>query len=64
MAKNHYKKKQDAVTPVEEPWIVVGAPGSARAGKMLYLGSSLGITEERARELASRLSGAVAVPAE
>lgn len=63
MAKKRiYTPKQTEPTPVEEPWSVVGAPGTPLAGMPVYLSSSLGISEERARELASRLQGAVAIP--
>lgn len=63
MAKKRiYTPKQTEPTPVEEPWRVVGAPGTPRAGQPIYFASSLGIERERAEELASRLRGAVAVP--
>lgn len=54
-------KKQQGPTPVEEPWMVIGGPGSPREGRPIYLRSEMGITEERARELAGRLQNAVAV---
>ena len=64
MAKKHYIPKKEVPTPVEEPWIVVGGPGSFREGQPIYLQSEMGITETRARELAGRLENALAIPVE
>ena len=62
MAKKNYITKKTLPEPVEEPWIVVHAPGTPQAGRPVYLQSELGITRQRAESLAQRLRGAVAVP--